>query len=520
MKILKELLLSKLIEKLSTGQGQNDERPDHDVANERIGTEDGEEKVRRVLAAVSHAQDVETHRIGRGRSTIHLIFLKSLVDLNVQQRDVIKPMHLVVSKGGSTEQLRDTISINERDKVVRLDEAVAYLLSGWTLVAMPGEEGLYGFKTSQVPGRGVSKAENQSIVIGPQDGFTESIDTNLSLIRKRLRTPNLRVEGMKVGELTQTSVIVLSIKGVANEEYVEEMKERIGKIDVDALIDSGTLAQWIDDQPLSPFPQFNLVERPDSACSGLIDGKVVVLIDGTPYVCMGPSSFIEFFHSPEDYFNRWMSSSLVRLLRLFGVVVSITFSAIYVAVLTYHYEIIPANMLKTIAQSRARVPFPPLYEAVFLELTLEVLREAGVRLPTKVGQTMGIVGGIVIGQAAVSAGLTSNVMIIVVSLSALASFVTPSYVMGNAVRVIRFPIILIAGLWGFIGLSVGLVTILIHLLNLSSIGAPYMSPYASLRLADLKDTMIRVPTQLLTTRPAMTRAQKNKKAGNTSLKRK
>jgi spore germination protein len=237
-------------------------------------------------------------------------------------------------------------------------------------------------------------------------------------------------------------------------------------------------------------------------------------------VCMGPSSFIEFFHSPEDYFNRWASSSLVRLLRLFGVIVSITFSAIYVAVLTYHYEIIPVNMLKTIAQSRARVPFPPLYEAMFLELTLEVLREAGARLPTKVGQTMGIVGGIVIGQAAVSAGMTSNVMIIVVSLSALASFVTPSYVMGNAVRVVRFPLIMMAGLWGFIGLSVGLVTILIHLLNLSSLGSPYMSPFASMRLADLKDTLIRVPAQLLVTRPSLTKAQRDKKAESSSLKRK
>ena len=520
MSIFKDLLLSKLIEKLSTGQGQNDERPDQDVAKQTFGKVDGEEKVRRVVQAVSNAQDVETHSVGKGRSTVHLVYLKSLVDPNTQQRDVIKPMHVVMSKGGSVDHVREMISINQREKVDRLDQAVRYLLSGWTLVAMPGEEGMFCFKTSQAPGRGVSKAENQSIVIGPQDGFTESIDTNLSLIRKRLRTPNLCVEEMKVGEMTQTSVMVLSIKGVANEEYVKQMKERIGEIDVDALIDSGTLAQWIDDQPLSPFPQFNLVERPDSACSGLVDGKVVVLVDGTPYVCMGPSSFIEFFHSPEDYFNRWMSSSLVRLLRLFGVGVSITFSAIYVAVLTYHYEIIPANMLKTIAQSRARVPFPPLYEAVFLELTLEVLREAGVRLPTKVGQTMGIVGGIVIGQAAVSAGLTSNVMIIVVSLSALASFVTPSYVMGNAVRVIRFPIILMAGMWGFIGLSVGLVTFLIHLLNLSSLGAPYMSPYASLRLADLKDTLIRVPTQLLNTRPALTRAQKDRKTGKTSLKRK
>lgn len=512
-------LFTALIRKLSLEYGQNNLRADMET-DEYEFTEDGPGNCRRVLQAVQDSADCMSELIGAGNLKFQMLFFKSLVDIQAQRRDLIRPVQQYALQGGAWEKVIAGISIGQKQKATKLSEAVNLLLDGYTLLSVPQIRGFYGFKNAQIQGRGIEKAENQSIVLGPQDAFTESIETNLSQIRKRLKSPFLRVESVKIGHLTKTGIAILSVEGVANEQYLQEIHKRLQEVDVDGLLSSGELVQMIDDQPLSPFPQFNQVERPDAVVSSLMDGKISVLVDGTPYAFIGPSSFIEFFHSPEDYFNRWLSTSLMRLLRLFGVIVSITFSAIYVAVLTYHYEIIPANMLKTIALSRAKVPFPPLYEALLLELILEVLREAGERLPTKVGQTMGIVGGIVIGQAAVSAGLTSNVMIIVVSLSALASFVTPSYAMGNAVRVIRFPIILLAGLLGFIGLMVGLVTILIHLLNLSSLGAPYLSPWAPLRLSDLKDSVIRVPTQLLMYRPTLNKAKRDRMKGDHSLRRK
>ncbi|ARU63408.1 hypothetical protein CBW65_22250 [Tumebacillus avium] len=505
-------VLATLLGKLIQGQGMNAQRGEQDVPDVPFGS-DGQANVRRVGQELGNPPDLIHESFRIQNQTYRILYIKTMTNYDSLQRDLLGQMRQIAQSG-------QTIAMGQKKSAEKLADATSLLLEGWTLVSIPGKDGFVCFKTDEVVGRNVERAENQSIVIGPQEAFNESLENNLSLIRKRLKSPQLRIEFVKIGTLTQTTVAVVSMNEIVNEKNLEEMRERIKVLDTDSLLDSGTLAQLINDQPLSPFPQFHLVERPDTVVSGLIDGKVIVLVDGTPYVLMGPSAFIEFFHSPEDYFNRWASSSLVRLLRVFGVFVSITFSAIYVAVLTFHYEIIPANMLKTIAMSRARVPFPPLYEAIFLELTLEVLREAGARLPTKVGQTMGIVGGIVIGQAAVTAGLTSNVMIIIVSLSALASFVTPSYMMSNAMRVIRFPVILFAGWWGFVGMMVALTILLIHLLNLSSLGAPYMTPFAPLRLADLKDTLIRLPTQMLSNRPALTRAQRDAKREQGSMKRK
>ncbi|TCP54675.1 GerA spore germination protein [Tumebacillus sp. BK434] len=504
-------VLTSLLGKWLQGQGMNTQRGEQDVPDVPFGS-DGQENIRRVMQALGNPPDLISESFRFQNLTFRILYVKTMINFDFLQRDLLGQLQKFSHTG--------QFAMGQKKSTAHLQEALALLLEGWTLVTLPGQDGFVCFKTQDVVGRNVGHAENQSIVIGPQEAFNESLELNLSLIRKRLRSEQLRIETHKIGTLTHTTVALLSVDGVVNEKNLQEMRERIKLVDTDALLDSGTLAQLINDQPLSPFPQFHMVERPDSVVSALIDGKVIVLVDGTPYVLMGPSAFIEFFHSPEDYFNRWASSSLVRLLRIFGVFVSITFSAIYVAVLTFHYEVIPANMLKTIAMSRARVPFPPLYEAMFLELTLEVLREAGARLPTKVGQTMGIVGGIVIGQAAVTAGLTSNVMIIIVSLSALASFVTPSYMMSNAVRVIRFPVILFAGWWGFVGMMVCLNLLLIHLLNLSSLGAPYMTPFAPLRLADLKDTLIRLPTQMLSSRPALTRARRGLKKEQGSMKRK
>lgn len=511
--------LVSLVKLLSKEQGMQAERPQEDVPDVPLSA-DVEANAERMMQALQQSSDVLRVPLGKGRQAAALLYLKSLTDEARQQRDLIRPLLAVYLQYGNWERFDNNIPIQQRKTVQRLPDAVALLLSGWSLLGIPDRQGFYAYKTNQEPSRSVSKAENQSIVIGPQEAFTESLDTNLALIRKRLKTPKLKVETFKVGEMTQTDVAVLSVSGLVNDRYLKEIRKRIQNVETDSLLDTGDLTQLLDDQPLSPFPQFNQTERPESIAAGLADGKVAVLVDGSCYGFTGPGNFIEFFQSPEDYFNRWMSSSLLRLLRVFGVLVSLTFSAIYVSVLTYHYEIIPANMLKTIAQSRARVPFPPIYEAFFLELALEVLREAGARLPTKVGQTMGIVGGIVIGQAAVSAGLTSNVMIIVVSLSALASFVTPSYVMGNAVRVVRFPLIVLAGLWGFLGMMIGLTVILLHLLNLSSLGAPYFSPFSPLKLSDLKDTLLRMPTQLMMFRPSITRTKNDQRLAKHPLKRK
>ncbi|MGO4372210.1 spore germination protein [Paenibacillus sp. MCAF20] len=238
----------------------------------------------------------------------------------------------------------------------------------------------------------------------------------------------------------------------------------------------------------------------------MVSGRIIVIVDGSPSVISAPASFFEFFSSPDDYYQRWVLGTATRLLRFVAFIITVTFTAMYVSVTTFHYEMIPEDLLLTLTESRSRVPFPPIYEALLLESTIELLREAGARLPTKIGQTIGIVGGIVIGQAAVQAGLTSNILIIAVASSAIASFVIPSYVMSASIRLIRFGLIILAGLLGNLGLMMGLIMIVIHLSGLTSLKASYLSPVAPMKIKDWQDVFMRAPFAWLKERPTISRS--------------
>ncbi|WP_100400426.1 spore germination protein [Bacillus sp. FJAT-44742] len=341
--------------------------------------------------------------------------------------------------------------------------------------------------------RTVQSSETETVVSGPHDAFVETLGTNLSLIRRRIKSFDLKIEFFEVGAVTKTDVALLYMEGRAEEETVEEMKKRITSVQMDSVFESTMLAQYIDDHPNSLFPQFMTTERPDLISSKLVDGKVAAMVDGSPSALMTPTSFFEFFASPDDFYQRWILSSATRLLRLVAFLITLTFTAFYVAVITYHYELIPEDLLLQIASSRAQVPFPPLVEALMMEFTIELLREAGARLPTKIGQTIGIVGGIVIGQAAVQAGIASGILLVTVAISAIASFVIPSYLMSTAIRVIRFGLIILAGFLGHFGLVVGLVFIIIHLASLQNVRTSYMVPLTPLVLRDMLFTFIRGP---------------------------
>jgi hypothetical protein len=261
---------------------------------------------------------------------------------------------------------------------------------------------------------------------------------------------------------------------------------------MDEITDSSYIVQIISDNQNSPFPQLLDTERPDRISAILAEGKVAIFVDGSPHALIGPTTLVEFFSSFEDYYLNWILSSFFRLIRLFAVVFSILVTPIYVATLSYHYELIPQDLMSTLVASRRAIPFPPILEALFLELTIELLREAGARLPTKVGQTIGIVGGIVIGTASVEAGLTSNILLIFIALAALASFTTPVYRIGNTIRLLRFPFLLFAELWGLLGIVVCFCFLLTHLLRLTSLGRPYLEPLYPPRWQDFKDAFIRL----------------------------
>ncbi|MFC9445512.1 spore germination protein [Bacillus cereus] len=350
---------------------------------------------------------------------------------------------------------------------------------------------------------------NESTVIGPQEGFVEDIDTNINLVRKRLPVLDLQTKEMIVGEFSKTKVVIMYLDNLAEKDNVDFLEESLRALEYDQINDSAYLQELMGEKSI--FPLYINTERTDRVTKALIDGKIAIFVDGSPNVLLTPVSYFDFFISPEDYNVSWLYATFSRVLRLIAVLFSICAAPLYVAVLNYHYELIPSDLLETLILSRAQVPFPPLIEALFLELVIDLLREAGARLPMKVGQTLGIVGGIVIGQASVQAGLTSNILLIIVALSALASFITPIYKMGNAVRLLRFPFLMFAEIGGLFGISLGFIFLFTHLFRLTSLRKPYALFYPT-RQQSVKDSWIRFPLTMIDTRDVQARPQHVKKA--------
>ncbi|MBB3112096.1 hypothetical protein FHS18_004174 [Paenibacillus phyllosphaerae] len=429
------------------------------------------------------------------RNQVHAVYLEYLIDADQLHRQLNQPF-LEADDAQAAQLLTQSIF----QPITTLNESVDSVLYGSTMLFFQGQA--YALNLARSIGRSIEQTETETVIAGPHDGFVENLIENIALIRKRIRSSHLKFISLSVGEVTKTQVVIAYIEGLANDHFVKQLKTRIHDIEIDALHEANMLVQLIDDNPNSYFPQYMVTERPDSICSKLTSGRVVGLVDGSPSAFVAPTSFFEFFASPDDYYQRWHLGTALRILRFIGFAITIGFTAIYVSVTTYHYEMIPHTMLLNLTKSRSNVPFPPLYEALLMETTIELLREAGARLPTKIGQTIGIVGGIVIGQAAVQAGFTSNILIIAVASSAIASFVIPSYTMSASIRLLRFGLILLAGFWGNFGLILGIGFIIVHLSGITNLGSSYLTPAAPMNRTDWLDTFIRGPFSKLIFRPS------------------
>jgi spore germination protein KA len=331
------------------------------------------------------------------------------------------------------------------------------------------------------------------------------------LLRYRIPTPNIKIQNFVLGSETNTKVSVLYMDDIVNKENLDIVIKKIEKVDHLAFNDISILQQLMDDHPFSPFPQYHETVRPDIAVSGLLDGRIVVAMENSKGVIVCPVSFFELFISPEDYYNRWTTASLLRALRFFGFFLTIILTPTYISILTYHPEMLPFNVLLNLQESRGKVPFSPFMEVLFMELVIEILREAGSRMPTKIGQTIGIVGGIVIGTAAVEANLVSNTLIVIVAVSALLSFLPPNFIMSNSSRFVRYLFIFAAGLFGLYGQMIAFAWLFHHLLSLTSLNTPYLTPLIPRKWTDLFDSVIRMPTLFLKYKPGITRAQTKKK---------
>ncbi|MEC5423745.1 spore germination protein [Virgibacillus sp. C22-A2] len=406
---------------------------------------------------------------------------------------LLKPL-LESKKEWDTSSILNEIPLSAGETVDKKENILKNLINGSVIVYVENENAAVSYVMLNVEKRGLEKAETESVVIGPQVAFTESLETNLNIIRWRIRSTDLVLEKFLIGERTPREVRLLYLKSLANETDVSTMRQRLQDLVVDEIEDGNVLMQYIEDSSSTIFPQYYATELPDRASYAITKGRLSVLVENSPTAIIAPTTFISFFESTEDLYMRWNAGSFLRILRFFSIFISVLLTPMYVAAVTFHYEIIPLELLTSIGESRAKVPFPPIFEALLLELLIELLREAGARLPTKVGQTIGIVGGVVVGTAAVQAGITSDILIIFVTISALASFTVPSYLMGTTIRVLRFPMIILAGTLGIIGIMFGICFLFIHLLKLTSLGRPYLSPVYPFQSEDFNKTFFRFPS--------------------------
>ncbi|WOV87030.1 spore germination protein [Sporosarcina oncorhynchi] len=430
---------------------------------------------------------------------VTLIYFSSLVDKLTLHQTVIRPLLEAA--------LKDTAELIEGGQLSKLISAIT---NGSTIVYYPNEDVYFKVNTFSAPTAAITNTDTESGSLGPQNAFTESLDTNLSLIKRRIQNPNLKSRNFIVGTVTNSKVTVLYMDNIANKKNVDMVFKKIENLKHPGLNHISILQNLLDDHPFSPFPQFHETDRPDIAVSGLVDGRVVIAMNNSNGVLICPISFFELFISPEDYYNRWMTASLLRSIRFFGFFLTIILTPTYISILTFHPEMLPFDVLLNLQQSREKVPFSPLMEVLFMELVIEILREAGSRMPTKIGQTIGIVGGIVIGSAAVEASLVSNTLIVIVAVSALLSFLPPNFIMSNTSRFVRYFFILASGLFGLYGQMIAFAWLFQHLLRLTSLKTDYMAPIIPRKWTDLLDTFVRLPTKFLKYKPGIVRAQNQK----------
>lgn len=394
---------------------------------------------------------------------------------------------------------------------------VEALLRGGTIVFIDGLEEAIMLETKQVEKRAIQQPDTEQVIRGPREGFIEQLATNISLLRYRLPTTDFRMESMVIGRITKSKVAVCYLKGIVNEALVEEVKTRLSAIDIDGVLDVGYLEQFIEDNHFSPFPQVQNTERTDKAVANLLEGRVIILVDGSPFALIVPTVFNQFYQTAEDYSERFLMVSFIRLFRLLALAFSLVTPSLYVAIISFNPELIPTEFAVAVSGGRAGVPFPSIVEVLVMEASMEVLREATLRLPQQIGGALSIVGVLVIGQAAVSAGFVSPITVVVIALTTIGSFATPAYNAALALRLLRFPLVILSGMFGLYGVMVGLIVIANHLLSLKSFGIPYLSPVVPGNFDGMKDTVARWPLWSMIRRPTMLHTPNDHRLGQEVL---
>lgn len=454
---------------------------------------------------LAYCSDVKFHQVLLpGDIPAVFIYIEGLTDQKLLQEQVLSP--LMSSSGKDlVHQIAEMkqLPVSFMETNTDLQQSLNALFEGTVVCLIHNEPQLLLFPMKSVEKRSIQSAENENVIRGPKEAFVEDLSTNMSTIRRRIKHSAFKTEQFQFGTYTKTSVVLCYIEGICEQKLVDEVKERMSRIDIDGLLGSSYIEEFIEDNPYSPFPQVQYTERPDTLCAALLEGRAAILVDGTPIPIIVPVTLYMMLQSAEDYYQRFIAATWIRWIRYMFLLVSFLLPSIYIAVTTFHPEMLPPNLLITVAAARENVPFPAIVEAFLMELTFEGLREAGLRIPKPIGQTVSIIGALVIGQAAVQAGIVSAPMVIVVSITGIASFIIPHFDLGLTFRLLRFPVMLLATSFGLYGVIVSILLIYIHLAALRSFGTPYLSPTAPIVLSDWKDVLVRAPWWLMRKRPLL-----------------
>ncbi|WP_026583417.1 spore germination protein [Bacillus sp. J33] len=515
MSILKSLLKIRKKKELPV---QTEEPPNAGEDLTSLSLEELQEKVKNEFGSTIDLSMDELKTEGKDAL---IIYLTSMVDTNLLKEAIWQSLN--GKHDGIKLTTEDDLKSLWKEKfggagyqlIETFDDIITAMLYGNIIIVFKGLGKAISLSVPSSEDRSITEPSTQTVIRGPKDGFVESISTNVSLIRRRVKNRNLRFEKFTIGSETHTSVYISYMEGISNVKIVQEVRKRLNSLRVHAIFESGNIEELIADKTATPFPLALNTERPDAVAANLLDGKIAILVDGTPFVLLVPAVLVDFFSVAEDYYQNFMMGSFLRVIRYLSFMIALITPSLYVGILTFHHELLPTPLLLGIIAQREGVPFPAVIEVLIMEVTFEILREAGVRMPRAVGQTVSIVGALVIGQAAAEAGIISNIMVIIVAITAIANFVSPTYSFAAAARLLRFMLIIVSAILGLYGVLIVLVFIVAHLSSLRSFGVPYLSPVAPFIIEEQKDVFFRFPFWSMNKRPSYLKTQSPEKKPKT-----
>lgn len=462
--------------------------------------------------------DIKKKKINLGKNmdvSCYLTFIEVSVDMGTSALSEL----LKYLKGLEREEIyealeQNALGVSDATYFKTIEEAGDGLLAGESILFVDGFDKAIKIPDDGYPNMGVKQVDSEKVIRGSNEGFCESVKQNAALIRKRVRSPKVKVKQIKAGVRSKTNVYLVYMEDLVYPHLLKDIEERMEGFEIDGVLDSGVIEQLTEEKWYSPFPQFQTTQRPDRAAMSILEGRVILMSDNSPVALILPTDYNSFIRTSDDYYNRWEIASFGRILRYLASFFSMVLPGLYLAVTNFHTQILPTTLLLSFSDARRGVPFPAVIEVLIMEISFELLREAGVRLPGAMGNTIGIVGGLIIGQAAVEANLVSPIVVIVISFTALCSFAIPNEEFATSFRILKFFFIVLCAWLGFFGMLLGLLMVLIHLSQLKSFGIPYLMPFVGADLngyEDERDFLWRLPSRKLTKRPIYTKRHERTK---------